>query len=244
MKKTMIMGLLFGIVGIVAFRSWWVRAGALYRGSGIVEPIENFLPVRPASRPVLVADPLAKIIKVVDYRNRPLKEVIEDIRKETGANIVVSWREVEAMGVEASAPINLQLHDLPARRVLELALFHFRPDVRLGIQEDDDGVIAVRPTESLPNILRVYNVRDILVNSIRFQRSFAAVQPEPKKGAIDEERSVEDLLNLIREAVFPDTWTANGGKCLCAIVDGKLFVEQTREGHASLEKLLEKCRER
>ncbi|MFI5377883.1 MAG: hypothetical protein ACHRHE_01135 [Tepidisphaerales bacterium] len=244
MKKIVIAGLLFGVVGIVAFRSWWVRAGALYRGTGVVEPIENFLPVRPASRPAVVANSLSKIMKAVDYRNRPLKEVIEDIRKETGANILVEWKELEASGVEASAPVNVQAHDLPARRVLDVVLSEASPNLGLWTSIDGDGVVTITTLERLPYVLRVYNVRDILVDSIRFQRSLAAVQPEPKKGAIDEERAIEDLLNLIKVVVLRETWLDNGGKCLCGMVGGKLFVTQTYEGHAQLEKLLEKCREK
>ena len=62
----------------------------------------------------------------------------------------------------------------------------------------------------------------------------------------DEERDqrVQDLLDLIRNTIEPDSWRANGGlDAAIAELNGQLVVTQTPSAHQEVADLLERLRE-
>jgi len=104
----------------------------------------------------------------VNYPGVPLEAVLDDLRRQTGVNFDIRWRQLEAAGVSRDTPIELLLRRVPAgiilRRVLKHAGNEFEP-IGYSIQA---GIVTAAPQRELDRrlVTRVYDVRDIL-NPVR-----------------------------------------------------------------------------
>lgn len=228
-----------------------------------IDDIETFLPKpgqprrTPATRP---ADPLAKIVPEANFQQAPLSAVIDYLRDLTGANFLVDWRALEAAGIESRTPVTAQLRDVPAATVLSFALQSAGGGNVVLSYRHQDGIVHVSTAESitLETEIRLYNVRDLLVEAMRFHRSFdhaaRAGSAEPPRTASNptggsagiswqEGELAEQLRQLIR-TVDPDTWIDNGGRTgACHYWAGKLLIVQTPENHDQIERFLNMLRE-
>ncbi len=100
----------------------------------------------------------------VDYLDRPLESVVQDLRRQLGVNVVVFWADLYQMGVFEDAPVTLTLNDVPVRTVFDYALAAVEGDFRLRVGwHVRDGIVEIRPaTEVERRMTRVYYVADIL----------------------------------------------------------------------------------
>ncbi|MFI5377687.1 MAG: hypothetical protein ACHRHE_00155 [Tepidisphaerales bacterium] len=248
MRQTLVIGLLIGLAGIVIVRSLRLRPGGSAERmvvSGVVEPIDSFLPRKPSTRPVArdgtTEGPLTMVLDEVDYLGIPLADVIEDIRQRTGANVDVDWRDLKGVDVEESAPVTLHLHCIPASRVLQMALDQTgEPDHRPGWQLEDDDVVHVASAAWFADYARtrIYNIRDIVVDAIRNKRGLA----QGDSRYTQEDNVVSAIRDLIMER-HPESWLDAGGKVgNIRYINGKLVVYTTEELQVEAWEVLEKLR--
>jgi len=101
----------------------------------------------------------------VDYPGVPLEAVLSDLRRATGVNFDIRWRQLESAGVSRVAPIDLRLRQVPAgvvlRRVLRHAGNEFEP-IGYSIHA---GIVTAAPRRELDRrlVTRVYDVGDVLL---------------------------------------------------------------------------------
>ena len=266
MIKHVLIGIFAAVVAIVVVAVAQPKDEAtLSPGPRVVkiDDLESFLPKpgqsrrTPATRP---ADPLAKTVPEVTFKAAPLSEVIDFLRDLTGANFLVDWRAFEAAGIESKTPVTIQLRDVPAATVLSSALQSAGGGTVVLSYRLQNNIVHVSTTESiaLETEIRLYNVRDLLVEAMRFHRSFhhaatsavPTTRPESQgvyaqaPGAWTEEELSATLQSLIRGTVDPDTWQDNGGRTgACHYWAGKLLIVQTPENHDQIERFLNMLRE-
>ena len=252
MKWIWIVGLLLGLAGIIGVRSWWFRAeGEADHIPAAVpgEPIENFLPTGPATRPVLRVNPLVRVNMSADYRRRSFKTAIDDIASAANVSIVPDWKTITDAGVEPTTPVPLRIVAGPASAVLESVLRQAGGgNVRLIYWVDADQIVRISTDARSPQVLRLYNVRDILADSARFHRALATLPnstEEERRNLLNLDDIIKNLKELIMEEVDRESWIDNGGKCgTWHYVGGKMFITQTEENHAKIDDILAKLRQK
>jgi len=102
---------------------------------------------------------------------REFAEVIDELRKLTGLNIVPNWTALEAAGIEKDTEVTLRLQEVSFSKALELIL----DEVAAGQAElaytIDEGVVQISTKEDLSRktIIRVYNIQDLLITIPTFR---------------------------------------------------------------------------
>jgi RNA polymerase sigma factor (sigma-70 family) len=131
-------------------------------GPGAAEPAaqpgKGNPPAPAPERPVRPEDKLAAVVSV-DFKDVPLREAVEYLRKRTGLNVVVEWKALQEAGVEKDDPVTLQLDKAPLRTVLR----HLQRRYELGYYFD--GGVLVLTTGGAADekmIRRVYPVADLV----------------------------------------------------------------------------------
>ncbi len=224
-----------------------------------IDDLESFLPrprpQPPATRP---ANPLDRVVPEVRFDQIALADAIEFLRDLTRANFLVNWRALEAAGIERTAPVSLQLRDVPASTVLKAILESAGGDgVPLAFRQRANIVfISTHDHLDAETEIRLYNVRDLMIEALRFSRSFAHAataahppQTVPASSPGDgppwtEEALSASLTDLIQHTTSPDSWANNGGRTgFIHYWAGKLLIVQTPEAHEEIEKFLQMLRE-
>lgn len=94
-------------------------------------------------RPADAAIALERTIPRFQADEATLNELLDRLRRETGANIVVDRKALADVGVKLNEPLSLDLHDVRALTVLKTLLaLAGSPKARL-IHEIDDGVVLI-----------------------------------------------------------------------------------------------------
>ncbi len=105
-----------------------------------------------------------------DFPDLPFSEVVDYIRENSGANIFVNWKALEAAGIDNTQTVSIKLTNVSFRKALELAL----NDVGGGATElayaVNDGVVSISTRENLnrETETRVYDIRDLLIRIPNF----------------------------------------------------------------------------
>jgi hypothetical protein len=180
---------------------------------------------------------LDRRIAQIDFGGHRLDEAIDMLRNVSGANIFVEWGKLEAAGLTRETPVTARMRGVSLAKALNTVLSDVGGgNVRLAFAMEA-GVIRISTADEINAIdTRVYDVRDLLVNTPDFDSEKAPEPPTPPA-----ERAAA-LTKLIRETIDPASWTTpNRG----SIVEdrGQLVVAQTAENHAGLGMLLDQLRE-
>jgi len=85
------------------------------RGGGVAEEQETEATKEARSK-------LKRKAPELNFDARPLEEVIEELRKLTGLNIVPNWTALEAVAIERDAEVTLRLQDVSFEKAIELIL--------------------------------------------------------------------------------------------------------------------------
>ena len=230
-----------------------------------IDDIATFLPKpealrRPsATRP---ANPLEKPIPEVNLDNATLADALEFLRDVTRANLVVNWRALEAAGIERNATVSVKLRDATADAVLSAVLDGAAGGNVVLQHRYQNNILYVSTAEDLSanTEIRLYNVRDLMINAMRFHRSFdhAARAGNPVTSRATDSAAnggvtavtwyegdlAAQLQSLITNTVIPDTWVDNGGRFgACHYWAGKFLIVQTPEAHEEIERFLNLLRE-
>lgn len=93
-----------------------------------------------------------------------LDRAITYLRDSSGANIVVNWRVLEAVGVAKETPISLQVRNLPLRKMLQLVLDQASPNSPL-VYNIDSNVVQITTQEEADKqmLTKVYVVDDLVM---------------------------------------------------------------------------------
>lgn len=206
-------------------------------------------------------DDATKAIAEVNIPRTSLEHAVELLRRQTQLNIVVRWDELERAGIHADAPVELHVWDTTCDRAL-LELFVLAGDDRASMILDynDDFVVVglKRASNDRPMLYtRIYDVRDLIDESIRFHRNYSppvkppATQPTTRQqqlafdefdGGVEVPESVESLIRAIEDTVDPTSWKDDGGDGNIREFGGRLIISQTARIHAEVADFLRALR--
>ena len=207
----------------------------------------------------------------VQFEETPFEEVISFLRDQAEVNIYVNWNALELVGIDRDAPVELSLEDLRLEKALDLILTEVgQGDVPLGYVVDE-GIIQISSQEDLDKdtSTAVYDIQDLLFTPKNFtnapqldlqqvlqqaqssggggggQSIFRDEQQNQSQEAEAElDELVENLLELIRSTISPDSWQSRGGVVGSAQeLNGQLIVTQTAGAHKEIRDLLTQMRE-
>jgi len=175
-----------------------------------------------------------------EYTDAPLKVVIDHIARETGVNFVVDPQVLLDLEAEGRT-VNLKLKDLASLDALEILLrfsnltYTFR-DGTLFVTTPDRAVGALTSvTYSVDSLCRrpaedPGMIRDLF-------RAFP-IQDHPIMVEDDDDYTLcpEDLVDMIRESIAPDTWDM--GEYRITSAARILLVSHTKQVHREIRRLL------
>lgn len=150
----------------------------------------------------------------------PLSDVLSYIADKTGTRTYVDARALEDIAVELeNATVTMELEEVPAEMVLELALSQFDLGyyLRSGVIIVTSMDVAERHTE-----VRIYPVADLV------GRDYGRL---------------EHLREVIENTIQPDSWDQQGGLGTIESFDALLIVRQTSNLHRKIEVLLRQIRD-
>ena len=188
---------------------------------------------------------LASKVIPLNYEERPLTEVIADIRTKADINIQL---DNEVRGSNGETPVTISLEDIPIGSALRIILgdMDLRTTYRSGVlfvvgEDAEEDASAL--------VTRVHDVRDLTFNITEFVgpriRLKAAddsgqgpqiVYPEEGERTLDIDRIEE----LITESVAPDTWDAPRA---LRFFGGQLVATHNTQVQAQLRDFLDELRE-
>jgi type II secretory pathway component GspD/PulD (secretin)/tetratricopeptide (TPR) repeat protein len=114
---------------------------------------------------------LAESVPNISVNQQPFEDVINLLRQETGANIVVNWNALANAGVQKQTPVTLTLQNVPFSKVLDLTLQQVQSSggAQLGYSVDE-GVLTISTTDQLAqqSVIQVFDIQDLLVQAPNF----------------------------------------------------------------------------
>ncbi|MFI4917874.1 MAG: hypothetical protein ACIAS6_15375 [Phycisphaerales bacterium JB060] len=178
---------------------------------------------------------LARMMKplTANFDNQPLRDVMNYIIQQTGANLEVFWLDQRTgVGLDPEQTLSLKVENLPAITVLERVLAKTEDSFGGGNnwQMTEWGEMQVGPTSRLNRFNRteIYDINDLLlvlpeypdVPEIDLQQALQSSQggggqsPFQDQGdnQIEEEpleERAEEVVSLIEDLVEPDHWIEN-----------------------------------
>ncbi len=168
----------------------------------------------------------------IEFTDTPLRDVISFLQEKSGMNFYVD-KKVPEINVDT------KLNDVPISVILDYIL-----PKNLGYVVEDNIVhITVEPLE-----LRVYDVRDLLINledRKNLTGQVSTTGEEEGTGSSGEDRDtfdrVTEIISLITSTIDPASWSVNNGKGMIAAREGMLgdiVVTHTVDVHRRIEDLL------
>jgi hypothetical protein len=173
---------------------------------------------------------LKRELNDVAYTDKPLVDIVADVRKRLGVNVHAQWQLLEHAGIERDKPISVKAQRLPAERVLQLVLDEAGgPDLRLGY-DIRDGVLLLSTREAIGwrMELRACPVSDLLKLTLGSRAEDAEVRSA----------FASQLTNMVVMTVDPDSWADNGGLGTLDVVNAFLFARNSRLVCRDVERLL------
>ena len=123
----------------------------------------------PADREARLA--LARNVSKIVVNQQPFNSVVNLLRQQTGANIVVNWNALANAGVQKQTPISLTLRNVPFEKVLTLVLQQAQGSggTQLGYSISG-GVLTISTNDQLAQqkTTRVFDIQDLLVQAPNF----------------------------------------------------------------------------
>jgi hypothetical protein len=247
MTKDVVIGTVAGVVAVLAVavlspRAQQLPAGALpvvelagspspfYEGLG-----KSYLPTtRPDPTKVRLE---RHRIERVEARQMPLEKLIQYFRETTGVNLFVSWRALEAAGIDRHAPVTLDLRDVSAAVALKMAMKEVGGEnIMLGYLVADN-VVTISTAEDLAKetVTRIYDVRDLIDEEFAHRRR---ADNNPQKPVVEQD-AVDALNRILQETIDPTSWRDAGGSVGAIMYfGGRLIVTQTHDNHDQVLELL------
>ncbi|HEY2587914.1 MAG TPA: hypothetical protein VGI81_19375 [Tepidisphaeraceae bacterium] len=197
-----------------------------------------------------------------------LEQAIDRLCRQTHANLVVFWPELEREGVRRDTRVELHLWDTTLGKALE-SLLVLGGGTWDGYIASHDNMILVGPEASLGDKprrpTRIYDVRDIIDEAMAYRRSHLPILLPPTTApasSVNEQMIAEysqepvatatgaatAIVDLIQREIDPQSWgngvTANdNGPGLMEEFAGRLVIVQTEANHRRIAELLHTLRQ-
>ena len=211
-----------------------------------------------------------KIDGEVDFDKTPFKDAIDFLRNVSAANIHVKWKTLEDEGIDDTAEVeNVKVTGVTVERLLRLVLEDVGGGRPLGFVIDEGVVVISTKTDLAQNTkTRVYDIRDLIVEIRNFEGpriDLTSVGENQGNNANDgggglfgddddsgddddderktREELADDIVDLIKETIAPDTWRPDGEIGSITELNGQLVVTQTDENHRDVLDLINQLRE-
>jgi len=209
----------------------------------------------------------------VNFEELPLEKAIDFLAGlNERLNIAVDWEDLANNGIERDKPVSLRLKDVALRTVLKELLSQVGGDVPLRFSAVDGLLrIATKAKLDRDKYALVYDIRDLIVNIPRFisaplsesgagsvvsadggplaahdslfgSGGSGAGAERPPEGSPNAQ-IVQDIMDIIRDQVEPESWRENGGDGALRELNGQLIVYNTSEAHQQTRSLLSQLRE-
>jgi hypothetical protein len=187
-----------------------------------------------------------------EFQEIPLKDMLGHLAAAAKVQVYVDRLPLDDQGIDAAtAPITINLKDVPAEMVLRLVLRQHGLAYML-----DHGVVIVTTPEVVQNDLEieVYSIGDLVqpggqpvaLTAVAGGQSVAPSFP-PGAGeiaaAIAARPDATELMDLITSTVDPTSWEQVGGPARMREYRRTLVIAQTYQGHRKVKTLLEGLRQ-
>lgn len=169
------------------------------------------------------------------FADTPIKQVIADLRRVTGATIIPNWRDLEPADVTPDTPITADVSGMTLAQSLSAVAAALRP-CYVEFQCDDNVVLCATREHLDRMVVRVYPVDDLLKQYITFHEARS-----PDRERVSHDAAADALLRLIVELVDPGCDEVPGAIHEFA---GRLVIRVRLSDHRQIESLLAKLREK
>jgi len=161
----------------------------------------------------------------VKFMEQPLTEVVDYLRGQIKAVVLIDRRALDDVGIPQDTPITAKFSDMSLRSVLGYLL---RPlDLTWDLR--DGALLITTPEETEGRLHRVvYDVVDLVKTA------------DP---STPEEYDYDSLISLITTTIAPQTWDAVGGPGAIEAFRGGVVVSQSTHVHNQLQEMLTSYRE-
>lgn len=202
---------------------------------------------------------LAMIVPEVEFpEGSTLEQVIDFLREQSKLSIDVNWNALSLVGVDRTATLSLNLHNVKIDTALSRALANVggASGVQLGY-ELSDGIVSISSTEDLNRntFTHVYDCKDLLRDGVSdeqlrtieqiYSSDMNGVMPRKLRDDLASKLKlyVPDLVDLIKHHVDPGSWVPEGTTGSLDVYDGLLVVTHTSSAQGSVVQLLKMMRE-
>ncbi|MGH7213548.1 MAG: hypothetical protein ACREIT_02110 [Tepidisphaeraceae bacterium] len=210
-----------------------------------------------AATPGRTATALDRVMPELKFTGVALTDAIDFLRDTAGANLHVNWRALQSVGITPDTLINIRLRGVSLRKALTLMLAEAGGGT--GVSPItftlDGGVIEITTREIADRKMytRVYPVEDLLMEIPNFEGPQMSLQSSGGReggggsaGPFGESRSGDDeegttkqeradqLVELIRDTIYPDMWREAGGPASIRYFRGNLIVTAPRSVHEAI----------
>jgi beta-lactamase regulating signal transducer with metallopeptidase domain/type II secretory pathway component GspD/PulD (secretin) len=168
----------------------------------------------------------------LEFHDTPLSDAIAEIQRRTNTNIVLDEVGLEELGIRRDMPVNLKLSGISGRSALKI----LAQSVGLAVAAGDEAVIITSPDRADPLIVMTYPVADL---------SHDPTKPRPSSTEAGKaaENNQENLADLIRSTIDPNSWDTSGGRgTMKFFAPNYLVIRQTQRNHEEIASLLSQLR--
>jgi hypothetical protein len=165
----------------------------------------------------------------LDFAETALEQVVAFLQHEYNVPIQVDAAALEAIGLDTSEPVTIQLRDVSLRSALQLML----KKLQLVYIIQNEVLMITTPEEAESQFMTcVYDVRNLVEKP-----------PEPKGASASADYN--PLVGEIEACVAPDTWRENGKGAgdIRSVGPGFLVIYQTSAVHEQISQMLAALRD-
>ncbi len=213
---------------------------------------------------------LSETLPEVRFEQQPFEQVVEFLAEITKINIAVDWTDLSDHGIEKDKQVTLRLTNLTFRTVLQELISQVGGDVELAYAVGDGLLrIATKAKLDKDKFVLIYDIRDLLITPQRAMRPQFDVtqgmgqtttggggggglfgqgqqqqQQEDPNAPGASGALVEQIIDIIRQTVEPDSWReTGGGDASIRELNGQLIIYNTSSAHRQVADLLSQLRE-
>jgi hypothetical protein len=147
----------------------------------------------------------------VDYKDRPLRQVLDDLAGWTSLNIVIDEAALTEAGINLDHGVTIKAEKVAPKSVLNMVL----RNAGLTYCVKDEVVNVTTPTHARGKLqLRTYAVEDLLIPCppvVKYETNGETVRVVPIGNQDGADRQEATLLRLITNTISPQSWDKMGG---------------------------------
>ena len=198
---------------------------------------------RPRVDPLAAVRALHVVMPNIDVKELPFDEFCDWLARQSGVNVLPRWPQLEKCGVKRDTPVTLTLKDATLAKALRDVLTALADEKSpLGFRAHENTItISSKADLDRLMIVKVYDIQDLIAQTPNFRGMIQDPGPgfqlreqpadDKLKGA---DEATRELVDLIIDHVYPDSWKVHGGSGTISYLRGRLVVRNTPEVHEAL----------